>query len=309
VSLPSALPLPLSAGGDPAPGPHRPWWEFWRSPAGQPPWARPALLGIAAVAALLYARNITRAGLSPFYSVAVKSMSVSWKAFFYGAFDPKATITIDKLAGSFLPQALSARVFGFHPWSLALPQVTEGVVSVLVMYRVVRRWAGPVPEPGRLAAADRDRDGTRLGCLPVVRLRQLPALGAADRDRGGRGRHRRHGGDPAARAGPAGARRAGRGRDCRGGGRGRRGGGHAGRADGVVRVGARRPVRGQLPGRQRRAGRGVRPGGRGRAQGDRVAAWRPGRRARGLPGPGRAEPGPSWPVPAAEAEASSAAPP
>ena len=26
-------------------------------------------------------------------------MSVSWKAFFYGAFDPKATITIDKLAG------------------------------------------------------------------------------------------------------------------------------------------------------------------------------------------------------------------
>jgi hypothetical protein len=61
------------------------------------------------------ARNITQAGLAPFYSVAVKSMSVSWKAFFYGAFDPKATITIDKLAGSFLPQALSARIFGFHP--------------------------------------------------------------------------------------------------------------------------------------------------------------------------------------------------
>jgi hypothetical protein len=125
-------------------------WEFWRSPAGQPPWARPALLGIAAVSALLYARNLTGAGLAPFYSVAVKSMSVSWKAFFYGAFDPKATITIDKLSGSFLPQALSARIFGFHPWSLALPQVIEGVVSVLVMYRVVRRWAGPAA--GLLAA-------------------------------------------------------------------------------------------------------------------------------------------------------------
>ena len=120
-------------------------WEVWRSPAGQPPWARPALLAIAAVAALLYAWNITRAGLAPFYSVAVKSMSESWTAFFYGAFDPKATITIDKLAGSFLPQALSARLFGFHPWSLALPQVIEGVISVLVMYRVVRRWAGVVP--------------------------------------------------------------------------------------------------------------------------------------------------------------------
>ena len=150
MSLPSALPLPLSAGTDAAPDPGRRWWQFWRSPAGQPPWARPALLGIAAIAALLYARNITQAGLAPFYSIAVKSMSVSWKAFFYGAFDPKATITIDKLAGSFLPQALSARIFGFHPWSLALPQVIEGVISVLVMYRVVRRWAGPVP--GLLAA-------------------------------------------------------------------------------------------------------------------------------------------------------------
>jgi 4-amino-4-deoxy-L-arabinose transferase-like glycosyltransferase len=75
---------------------------------------------------------------------------VSWKAFFYGAFDPAATITIDKLAGAFVPQALSARIFGFHPWSLALPQVIEGCVAVLVMYRVVRRWAG-VPA-GLLAA-------------------------------------------------------------------------------------------------------------------------------------------------------------
>jgi len=149
VSLSSAIPLPRSAD-DPAPRPGRPRWACWRSPADQPPWTRPALLGVAAVAALLYARNIADAGLAPFYSVAVKSMSVSWKAFFYGAFDPGATITIDKLAGSFLPQALSARIFGFHPWSLALPQVIEGVVSVLAMYRVVRRWAGPVP--GLLAA-------------------------------------------------------------------------------------------------------------------------------------------------------------
>jgi 4-amino-4-deoxy-L-arabinose transferase-like glycosyltransferase len=132
-------------------GSRRRRWEVWRSPGDQPPWARRALLGIAAVAAFLYAWNITEAGLAPFYSVAVKSMSESWKAFFYGALDPKATITIDKLAGSFWPQALSARIFGFHPWSLALPQVIEGVVSVLVMYRVVRRWAGVVP--GLLAAA------------------------------------------------------------------------------------------------------------------------------------------------------------
>jgi 4-amino-4-deoxy-L-arabinose transferase-like glycosyltransferase len=91
----------------------------------------------------MYSWNIDHAGLSGFYSVAVKSMSESWKAFIFGAFDPKATITLDKLAGSFVPQAISARIFGFHPWALALPQVIEGVISVLVMYRVVRRWAGP----------------------------------------------------------------------------------------------------------------------------------------------------------------------
>jgi 4-amino-4-deoxy-L-arabinose transferase-like glycosyltransferase len=136
--------------GRPGDGAERPRWQVWRSPADQPGWARPVLLGIAAVAALLFAWNITQAGLAPFYSVAVKSMSVSWKAFFYGAFDPKATITIDKLAGSFAPQALSARIFGYHPWSLALPQVIEGVIATLAMYRVVRRWAGPVP--GLLAA-------------------------------------------------------------------------------------------------------------------------------------------------------------
>jgi 4-amino-4-deoxy-L-arabinose transferase-like glycosyltransferase len=122
----------------------------WRSPAGQPGWARPALLAIAALAAVLYTWNIASVDLAPYYSVAVKSMSHSWKAFFYGAFDPAATITIDKLPGAFALQALSARIFGFHPWSLALPQVAEGVATVVVMYRAVRQWAGEVP--GLLAA-------------------------------------------------------------------------------------------------------------------------------------------------------------
>jgi 4-amino-4-deoxy-L-arabinose transferase-like glycosyltransferase len=139
---------PLSPSDDqarPGAATSHPRWQVWRSPEGQPRWARPVLLGIAALAAALFAWNIVDAGLAPFYSVAVKSMSVSWKAFFYGALDPRATITIDKLAGSFAPQALSARIFGYHAWSLALPQVIEGVIATLAMYRVVRRWAGPVP--------------------------------------------------------------------------------------------------------------------------------------------------------------------
>ena len=151
MAMTVADPLDPAAYQDrPEPARPRARWELWRSPDDQPPWARPVLLGIAAAGALLFAWNISQAGLAPFYSVAVKSMSVSWKAFIFGAFDPKATITIDKLAGSFLPQALSARIFGYSAWSLALPQVIEGTIAILVMYRVVRRWAGVVP--GLLAA-------------------------------------------------------------------------------------------------------------------------------------------------------------
>jgi 4-amino-4-deoxy-L-arabinose transferase-like glycosyltransferase len=142
----TAAPL-LSPCPDPA-ARRRPWWAAWQSPDGQPGWARPVLLGIAALAALLYAWNITRAGYALLYSTGVQYMSHSWKGFLYGALNSHQTL--DKLAGAFLPQALSARIFGYHAWSLALPQVIEGVICVLVMYRVVRRWAGVAP--GLLAA-------------------------------------------------------------------------------------------------------------------------------------------------------------
>jgi len=135
------------------------WIQFWRSPQGQPVWARPGLLTIAGFVAVLYAWRIADSGFATYYSIAAKSMSVSWKAFFYGALDPGATITIDKLAGAFAPQALSARVFGYHAWALTLPEVIEGIVTVLVMYRIGRRWQGPAC--GLLAAG-------LFGLTPVV---------------------------------------------------------------------------------------------------------------------------------------------
>ncbi|MFH8405952.1 ArnT family glycosyltransferase [Streptomyces sp. NPDC018019] len=149
-----ATPLPLPARHTPLPAapdqrPHH-RREFWRSPEDQPRWARPALLGIAALAGLLYAWNITSSGLAPYYSVAARSMTESWKAFLFTAYDPAATTTLDKIGGFLWPQALSARLFGFHPWALTLPQCIEGVISVLVMYRVVRRWQGAAA--GLLAA-------------------------------------------------------------------------------------------------------------------------------------------------------------
>lgn len=114
----------------------------WRPAPGEPGYARPALLVITALAVLLYTWGINHSQYHTFYANAARSMTANWKAFFFGSFDPGNSITLDKLPGFLWPQALSARIFGFHPWSLTLPQVLEGVASVLVLYRLVRRWAG-----------------------------------------------------------------------------------------------------------------------------------------------------------------------
>src|SRR5580692_11216994 len=122
----------------------------WRSPPGQPPWARPALLAIATLAALTYAWGMNGAALEAFSGAAARSMSSNWHDFFFGAFDPAGTVSVDKLPGALWPQALSLRVFGFHTWAIVLPQVIEGVLTILVLYRAVRRLAGP---PAGIVAA------------------------------------------------------------------------------------------------------------------------------------------------------------
>ncbi len=122
------------------------WRRFltpWCSPADQPAWARPALLAVAAVTAVAYAWGMAGASVEPFYGAAARSMSESWHDFLFGAFDPSGTVTVDKLPGALWVQALSLRIFGFHIWALILPQVIEGVATVLVLYRAVRRLAGP----------------------------------------------------------------------------------------------------------------------------------------------------------------------
>jgi len=115
--------------------------QFWRSPADQPRWARPTLLVLAACSAVLYG---WRSGtyLEGYYAAAVRSMSMSWHNFVFAAFDPAGTITLDKLPGAFWVQALSVRIFGLHTWAIVAPQVVEGVLTVLVFYRVVRRLCG-----------------------------------------------------------------------------------------------------------------------------------------------------------------------
>ena len=93
--------------------------------------------------AVLYAWNLSRVGYgNSYYAAAVKSATVSWKAFFFGAIDPGSFITVDKPPAALWIQALSARAFGFSTVSMLLPEVAAGVGSVLILHRLVRKWAG-----------------------------------------------------------------------------------------------------------------------------------------------------------------------
>ena len=109
-----------------------------------PPWARPALLGLLALTALLYMVGLSRSGwANDFYSGAVQAGTKSWKAFFFGSFDSSNFITVDKTPASLWVMELSARVFGLNSWSVLLPQALEGVATVGLLYTTVRRWSGP----------------------------------------------------------------------------------------------------------------------------------------------------------------------
>ncbi|HEY6295304.1 MAG TPA: glycosyltransferase family 39 protein [Streptosporangiaceae bacterium] len=125
---------------------------------------RLALAAIAATAGLLYAWALGQGTLEYYYAAAVRSMSMSWHNFIFGAFDPAGTMTLDKLPGAFWIQALSVRAFGFHPWAIVLPQAIEGVLTVLVLYHAVSRLAG-----------------TAAGLIAALILAVSPATVALDR--------------------------------------------------------------------------------------------------------------------------------
>ncbi len=97
---------------------------------------------ISAVAAVVWGWALGSRPLQPYYAAAVHSMSRDVTAFFFAGFDPAGVVTVDKPPLAFWTQALGVAVFGFHPWAIALVQVVEGVAAVLVLHRVVRRWAG-----------------------------------------------------------------------------------------------------------------------------------------------------------------------
>jgi 4-amino-4-deoxy-L-arabinose transferase-like glycosyltransferase len=77
-----------------------------------------------------------------YYSAAVRSMSSSWHDFLFGAMDRAGVMTVDKPPLALWVQALSVRVFGYHPLSMLVPQALMGVASVALVYDLVGRRFG-----------------------------------------------------------------------------------------------------------------------------------------------------------------------
>jgi len=118
--------------------PRVPLARWWREPW----WARLTLAGIVVAATVLMSWNLSRGGDFSFYEAAARSMSESWHALLFGAFDPAATVTLDKLAGFAVPQAIGIDLFGMSTSSVALPQVIEGIVTILACAVFGLRWGG-----------------------------------------------------------------------------------------------------------------------------------------------------------------------
>jgi 4-amino-4-deoxy-L-arabinose transferase-like glycosyltransferase len=113
-------------------------------------WHRLALGGILLIAVFMDFYRLGQNGFGSYYSPAVRSMLDNWHNFFFAAYDPGGFTSLDKPPVGFWFQVLSAKIFGFNAVSILLPQALAGVLSVLLLYYLVRRHFGVVA--GLLAA-------------------------------------------------------------------------------------------------------------------------------------------------------------
>jgi len=102
-----------------------------------------SLLGIIALGAFLrfYQLGTYTIG-NTYYAAAVKSMLTSWHNFFFVAFEPGGSVTVDKPPLGFWVQAVSAYFLGVNGFALAFPQAVAGTLSIPVLYHLVRKVFG-----------------------------------------------------------------------------------------------------------------------------------------------------------------------
>jgi 4-amino-4-deoxy-L-arabinose transferase-like glycosyltransferase len=109
------------------------------------------IISILVLAAVLRGANLGALGYANrYYTAAIVSMLQSWRNFFFVAAEPGGAVSIDKPPVGLWIQAISAYFFGVTGFGVLLPQILAGVLSVVVLYHLVRRWFGV--EAGLIAA-------------------------------------------------------------------------------------------------------------------------------------------------------------
>ena len=100
-----------------------------------PLWRRLALAIVMLVSIFMNFYQLGQNGFGNlYYASAIRSMLDSWHNFFFVSFDPGGFVSIDKPPLGFWLQTASAKIFGFTPFSIFLPQALAGVLSVLLLY-------------------------------------------------------------------------------------------------------------------------------------------------------------------------------
>jgi 4-amino-4-deoxy-L-arabinose transferase-like glycosyltransferase len=116
-----------------------------------PIWRRLALAIVMLVSIFMNFYQLGQNGFGNlYYASAIRSMLDSWHNFLFVSFDPGGFVSIDKPPLGFWLQAASAKIFGFTPFSIFLPEALAGVLSVMLLFYLVRRHFGVVA--GLLAA-------------------------------------------------------------------------------------------------------------------------------------------------------------
>src|SRR5208283_1824469 len=155
------------------------------------PFQRVALAAILLLGTVLRVYGLDHNGFgNPYYSAGVLSMTQSLHNFAFNAFDPAGVLAVDKPPVALWVQVVSARLFGFSPLSVLLPQAIEGILSIVLVWHLTRRRFGATA--GLLAAlvlaitpisVAVDRSSNTDSCLVLVLLLAARALlVAAERD-------------------------------------------------------------------------------------------------------------------------------
>jgi len=105
-----------------------------------------ALLGLGLVvliAAALRLYDLSAIGdANTYYTAAVDAMLQSPSNFFFVAAEPGGSVTVDKPPLGLWVQALFAAIFGVSGVVVALPQAIAGILSVVVLFHLVRKYWG-----------------------------------------------------------------------------------------------------------------------------------------------------------------------